>query len=207
MRITMPDPEEGTTRPVLHEVKVISASKSRYLPNRETRAVDFRASSLQQEYMAKARAADRVSGAVIGDVGMGRVEAKLVSLGSVRGIVCGNWGEVSEDTHALLNIMATQRVRVAGPSTGKKGILRSEEGERSVIMGYLRRTLEVSTVKAECLSLLGRLESIGPGGSAAVSRRRQATELDRQWRLQQQAYDLSIRQGWSVHRTGFAKKD
>ena len=32
MRITMPDPAEGVTRPVLHELKVISASKSRYKP-------------------------------------------------------------------------------------------------------------------------------------------------------------------------------
>ena len=66
---------------------------------------------------------------------VGKVEAKLVSLGSIRGLVCGNWGEVSEDTHALLDIMATNRVSVAGPSTGKKGVLRSEEGERSMVMG------------------------------------------------------------------------
>ena len=66
---------------------------------------------------------------------VGKVEAKLVSLGSIRGLVCGNWGEVSEDTHALLDIMATNRVSVAGPSTGKKGVLSSEEGERSMVMG------------------------------------------------------------------------
>ena len=66
---------------------------------------------------------------------VGKVEAKLVSLGSIRGLVCGNWGEVSEDTHALLDIMATNRVSVAGPSTGKKGVLRFEEWERSMVMG------------------------------------------------------------------------
>ena len=109
----------------------------------------------------KARGADRIAGVREGEVG--RVEAKLMSLGEVRGIVCGNWGEVSEDTHALLHTMALSRVRVAGPSTGRRGRLRSEEGERAVVMGYLRRTLGVATVKAQCSSLLGRLEGLGPG--------------------------------------------
>ena len=165
----------------------------------------MRASKLQQEYVVKARAADRLSGVEPGQVG--RVEAKLVSLGHIRGVVCGNWGEGSEDTHTLLNIMATSRVRVAGPSTGRKGILRSEEGERAMVMGYLRRTLSIATTKAQSSSLLGRLEGLGPGSAAAINRRRQALDLERQWRLQQQAYNLSVRQGFNIHRTGFAKLD
>ena len=146
MRITMPDPGEGNTRPVLHEVKVISANKSRYKPNSMGRAVDLRASTLQHEYEMKARAADRLSGVTQGRVG--KVEAKLISLGSVKGIVCGQWGEVSEDLHALLHAMAVSRVRVAGPSTGRRGRERSEKGEMSVVMGHLRRTLGVATIKA-----------------------------------------------------------
>ena len=59
----MPDPAEGVTRPVLHELKVISTNKSRYNPNSRNRAVDVRASKLQQEYVGKARALDRISGA------------------------------------------------------------------------------------------------------------------------------------------------
>ena len=85
----MPDlSERGVTRPILHELKVVSANKSRYNPTSEGRAVDIRASKLQKEYLNKARAADRLSGVVAGQVG--RVEAKLVSLGTVRGLVCGN---------------------------------------------------------------------------------------------------------------------
>ena len=205
MRITMPDPAEGNTRPVLHEVKVISANKSRYKPNSMGRAVDLRASTLQHEYEMKARAADRLSGVTQGRVG--KVEAKLISLGSVKGIVCGQWGEVSEDLHALLHAMAVSRVRVAGPSTGRRGTERSEKGEMSVVMGHLRRTLGVATIKAQCLSLLGRLDGLGPGAAAARNRRQQALDLERQWRLQQQAHALSARQGWAVYRTGFAKLD
>ena len=121
--------------------------------------------------------------------------------------MCGQWGEVSEDTHMLLNVLATNRVRVAGPSTGRRGKLRSEEGERAVVMGHLRRTLGVATIRAQCLSLLGRLDTLGPGVAAAAGRRRQAADLDRQWRLQQQAHSLSQRQGWAVFRSGFAKLD
>ena len=138
---------------------------------------------------------------------VGRVEAKLVSLGNVRGIVCGQWGEVSEDMHALLHAMAVSRVRVAGPSTGRRGKERSEKGEMSMVMGHLRRTVGMATIKAQCMSLLGRLQGLGPGAAAARNRRQQALDLERQWRLQQQAHHLSARQGWSVHRTGFAKKD
>ena len=104
----MPDPAVGGTSPILHELKVISANRTIYGYNSAARAVDVRASKLQQEYILKARAADRLSGTGEGQVG--RVEAKLLSLGNVRGVVCGNWGEVSEDPHALLHIMAVNRV-------------------------------------------------------------------------------------------------
>ena len=101
--------------------------------------------------------------------------------------------------------MATHRVRLAGPSLGRRGRMRMEEGERSMVMGYLRRVLGVATIRAQCLSLLGRVESLGPGTAAATARRKEAAELDRRWRLEQQAYDLSVRQGWSIYRTGFGK--
>ena len=96
------------------------------------------------------------------------MEAKLLSLGDVHGIVCGNWGEVSEDTHFLLHQLAKSRVRVVGSSMGRRGRLCSEEGEMSVVMGHLRRTLGVAAVKGQFLSLLGRLESLGPGAAAKV---------------------------------------
>ena len=138
MRITMADPAEGVVRPIMHELKVISANSSRYNLNSEGRAVDIRASRLPQEYLAKARAVDRLSGSVAGEVG--RVEAKLVSLGTLRGIVFGNWAEVSEDTHALIHALTKSRASVVGPSIGRQGRLRREAGERAVAIGYLRRT-------------------------------------------------------------------
>ena len=47
----------------------------------------------------------------------------------------------AEDKHTLLNTRVAHRVRLAWPFTGKRGMLRSEEGERAMVMGYARRIL------------------------------------------------------------------
>ena len=191
---------------VLHEVKIISCNKTRYKPTWTKRAVDIRAEKLQQEYMGKAREADRVyNHTPVGTVGA--VERKLVELGEVRGIVAGNFGEVSQETHSLLASLATSRVRVAGPSRGRRGHMRSEEGERAIAISALRRRLGVLTVKCQALSLLGRLEVLGPGTAAAAGRRWHAGELERCWRREQQADNLARLSGHLAYRSGFAKLD
>ena len=188
--------------PVLHEMKIISCSKTRYRPSWDKRAVDVRASHLQEEYLEKARAADRRYNAVP-EGETGPCERKLVELGEVRGLVAGNFGEVSEPWHALLSALATNRVRVAGVQRGRKGVLRSEEAERAVAISHLRVRLGVAAVKAQCTSLLGRLEVLGPGTAAAVGRRQYAAQLNREWGKEQRAAELARRQGWSAYRGGF----
>ena len=96
---------------------------------------------------------------------------------------------------------------MAGPTRGKRGIERSEEAERAVAISSLRRRLGVATVRAQCFSLLGRLETLGPGTAAASNRRWQAAEEDRRWRREDSAYSLAMRQGRMAYRTGFAKAD
>ena len=190
---------------VLHELKIISSSRSRYRPTCEKRAVDVRAGQLQGEYLMKARAADRRQGVPEGVVG--RVEAKLVSLGEVKGVVAGQFGEVSEDTHALIAALATSRVRVAGVTRGRRGRWRTEEGERAIAVTQLRRRLGVMAVKCQASSLLGRLETLGPGGTAALARRQQAGELERRWQREMRAQAQATREGWRALRSGFAKVD
>ncbi len=73
-------------------------------------------------------------------------------------------------THNLLVTMATSRVRVTGPMPGRRGLLRSEAGERAVVISSLRRRFGVATVRAQSSSLMGRLESLGPGSAAARNR-------------------------------------
>ena len=199
-------PEQGkpVESNVLHELKVISCSNTRYKPTWTDRAVDRRAGLLQEEYLHKARSADRkYNGVQEGEVGP--TERKLIQLGEVRGVVAGNWGEVGEATHALIAHLATSRVRVVGPTRGRKGLERSEAAERAIAISSLRRRLGVATVRAQCHSLLGRLETLGPGSAAAANRRWQAAEQERRWRREDQAYNLARRQGWSAYRTGFAR--
>ena len=64
--------------------------------------------------MGKAKQADQQHCGTQQDQ-IGRVEAKLLSFPKVEGIVFGNWGEVSEATHKLVDALATCRARVAEP--------------------------------------------------------------------------------------------
>ena len=104
--------------------------------------------------------------------------------------------------------MASSRARIADPQTrGRKGQVLSEEGIKSLAVGYIRRKLSIAAVKAQSHSLLGRLEGLGPGATAAASRRSRAIEQERLWSRERQAYRLSVKQGFSIHRRGFGKVD
>ena len=168
--------------------------------------MDKISSNLNKEYLEKAKAADRqYVGIEVG--GVGPVERKLISLGKVRGLVFGNFAECSEDMHVLIEALASSRVRVAGPQRGRRGYLRSEEGEKSIVVGLIRRMISVAAVRAKCHSLLGRLEGLGTGVAAARGRRQEAIELDKRYKRQRQAQWVSDRQGWNILRRGFAKVD
>ena len=99
------------------------------------------------------------------------MEQKLGSLGEVWGVVAGQWGEVSQAVHYLLDNMTTSHVRVAGPSMGRRGLLHSKAAERAMVIAGLRRRVGVMAVRCQASSLLGQLESLGPGGAAAKAMR------------------------------------
>ena len=199
MRISVP--EEGNLVPRLHEIKVISSSKTRYNPHREgqdaTRAVDRRAGELNAEYLAKARRTDQnYCGTPQGAVGP--VETKLGSLGRVHGIVIGAFGEASDDLHSLIHHLALSRVRYAGPQVGRRGQLRTEEAEIAITTSFLRKSLSVCSVRSQARLLLGRLEVIGPGTAAAAQRRNIALQLERRWANQRRADASSVLQGRAI---------
>ena len=208
MRISIQ--EEGNFVPRLHELKIISSSKTRYNPHRQgqeaTRAVDKRASELNGEYVRKARNTDQqYCGTAPGTTGP--VETKLGSLGEVKGVVVGAFGEGSEDLHSLIHHLAISRVRVAGPQKGRRGQVRSEEAELAITTSFLRRTLSVVGVRAQAKLLLGRLEVIGPGAGAAAGRRNYSLNLERIWANQRRADQLSRLQGKALLRRGHFKID
>ena len=121
--------------------------------------------------------------------------------------MAGNFGEVSKDTHSLLAALATYRVRVTGVARGRKGHLRTEQAERAIAISSLRRHQGVLTNRCQTYSLLGRLETLGPGSSAAAGRRIQASQLENCWRREERAHTLAVSQGWKSFRTGFGKLD
>ena len=113
---------------------------------------------------------------------------------------------MSEATHRLVEALATSRVRVALPQAkSKRGQPLTEEGLKGIMVGYIRRKIGVAAIKAQCLSLLGRLEALGPGATNAIGRRKLAEEQERQWSREIRAHDLARKQGFHPHRGGFAK--
>ena len=101
--------------------------------------------------------------------------------------------------------LATTRARIADPQI--RGQTLSEEGIEGLAFGYIRRKLGIAAVRTQCHSLLGRLEDLGPGATSAAGRRRMAAEQERIWASERQAYNLSVRQGFNIHRRGFGKVD
>ena len=94
-------------------------------------------------------------------------------------MVFGARGEASEAVHKLVETIATSRAKVADPQTrGKKGYVLSPEGVKSLAVGYIGRRLSVAAVKAQSLSLLGRLEGLGSSATTAAGRRAKAFEQE-----------------------------
>jgi hypothetical protein len=136
---------------------------------------------------------------------VGPVENKLISFPTVQGMGFGSFGEVSEGVHSLVEALAASRVRVAGPQRGRKGVVRLEEGEKSIAVPFIRRTHSLAAIRAQSQShsLLGRLEGLGRGVTAAMGRRKEAFELERV----RKATGLSFRNEFNILRRGFAKPD
>ena len=168
--------------------------------------MDLRSSQLHEEYVSKARATDeQYCGTPKGSIGP--VERKLASLGEVKGIVFGAFGEGSQPLHDLIHHLAISRVRFAGPQIGKRGQLRSEQAEIAITTSFLRRTLSVCGVKGQASTLLGRLEVLGPGTAMAVHRRNASLQQERRWAELRRAHALSVKQGRSILRKGQFKMD
>ena len=131
-----------------------------------------------------------------------------MSFPKVEGLVFGNWGEASQATHQLVEALASSRARVADPQArGRRGQVLTEQGIKSLAVGYIRRRLGIAAVKAQCHSLLGRLEGLGPGSLAAAGRRKRAEEMERLWVRERRAHNLATKQGFNVLRKGFGKTD
>ena len=130
---------------------------------------------------------------------VGPIEHKLLSFERVRGLVFSAFGEASQPVHQLMNAMATSCVTVAVPQGGRVGVERSVAGERAIVAGQLCCKISIAAVRAQCITLHGRLQLIGMGLSGAAARRAgaQAMERDRLTLLQSlRAPQHGVRQGF-----------
>ena len=50
---------------------------------------------------------------------MGRMEQKLWSFGTVRGLVVGAWGEISEDFKCLMDVMGEKKIEELEAQTAR----------------------------------------------------------------------------------------
>ena len=100
--------------------------------------------------------------------------------------------------------MTTSSVRLTSPQRRKRILVRGEQGEKSLAVAFIRRSLSLASIKAQSHSLLGRLEGMGGGTAAAAGRRSEALQVERRWAKERRANVLSAKQGWNLMRNGFA---
>ena len=101
------------------------------------RAVDKRAGQVHREYQEKARNIDR-GGVEVGRIE--RVENKLLSSSPKFKVLCLAVLARPAKLSTAWTI-ATSRVRVAGPKRGRRGVTRTEEGEKSMAVSFIRSRL------------------------------------------------------------------
>ena len=208
-------PGEGE---ILCELKLISASKSRYPRNPQPRdgkrAVDRRADGLTAEYTRKARQVDQNYGGVprpppalpgapqLPRV-VGRVERRLQAFGEVRGWCFGAWGEASQECHAWVQRIAAARVEVADMQPGRQRLAKSDVAQLASNVGFVRRSLSFTVVQQQAKLLLGRLCLLGDGAAEAQRRRQRAEAAEAVAARERRAQAVCLRQGRDIRRHGF----
>ena len=209
---------EGGTGDILCELKIMSASKSRYPRNPQPRdglrAVDRRADGLTEDYATKAREVDwqycgtarpppRRRGEPQPPRELGRVETRLLTYGRVRGWCFGAWSEASREVHEMVQRVALGRLQVAEVQPGRRGPLKTKEAELAGLVGYVRRRLSFTAAQQQAKLLLDRLQLLGDGASEAAGRRDRAQQLEAGAVRERRGQLVCLRQGVSIMRRGF----
>ena len=156
-RVQLPSPT-GQTESKLAEL-IFTCSRDMYRPGVQQRefkkAVNRRSDKLMEEYRKKADNMDKI----LGEGGQNRVRRRLDQFGQLVGLVVGQFNEVSDDTHKLLEHMADSRVNMVSRREGRQ----MSDQERGVVMGQLRRQLSTTFIRAARQCLLDRMQQYGKG--------------------------------------------
>ena len=141
-----------------------SASRNRYLaadPARRCRAVGNRQTQVHSDYHSSARRLDGTPGAC------GPVEQALRGYGRVRGLICGSFGEASDDLHALATLIAETAAHRHWRGMG----CTDQAGALSHCYTYVRRTLGIAICRSHARLKLSRLGNAFGDAAGAASRR------------------------------------
>ena len=83
--------------------------------------------------------------------------------------------------------------------------LQGEEADQSIVISSIRRRISVGAVRVQVCSLVGRLNKLGPGMKSAAGRRREAIEMEYNWRLEQSTLSNFKKTGQKHPSHGFSK--
>ena len=158
------------------------------------KAVNRRAEKLMGEYRDKAEGMDRI----LGEEGQGRIRRRLDQYGELVGLVVGQFNEVSDDTHMLIEQLAESRVDVMVRREGRQ----LSEQEKGLVVGQLRRQLSTASVRAASLCLLDRMHQCGEGAALAAKRREVHWHLEERMRAEREVQWLAKVRGGQVIRKG-----
>ena len=178
----------------LGELKFISAGVSRYPIGSIEKQVDRRARELPGSYRRPLERLDRLHhGTHENEVGP--LVRRLHSFGELQTFVVGNWGEGSEDLHALVQTCAEARVAHICRSTGRQ----ESEHLLGTIVGQYRRLVSTCAVRAQAMRTLARVGLITPAAREAAGRRQVAMRMEAQMREERKAqWMASLRgPGWA----------
>ena len=138
---------------------------------------------------------------------VGPVQAKLLSFERFQGLEFGAFSEASQALHQLIDTLANSHVSVAGPQRAKRGVERSVEAERALVIGHLRRRISVTACRAQCHTLLGRLQVLGPNGLQKMAARTKSVDMHHKMQQDRLAFREVLRVSNWRHRAGFGKEN
>ena len=129
---------------------------------------------------------------------VGPLVRRLQSFGELQTFVVGNWGEGSEDLHALVQTCAEARVAQICRSTGRQ----ESEHLLGTIVGQYRRLVSTCAVRAQAMCTLARVGLITPAAREAARRRQVAMRMEAQMKEERKAQWMASLQGPGWARRG-----
>ena len=112
---------------------------------------------------------------------------RLRSYGKLLHLVAGPWGDLSEDFHELLWLLAQSRANKQARAAGSQ----VTPGMLGKLVGEVRRSFSVEVVRLHAKCLLERIQLMQPQARVAVQNRRLAVRREERRRQEAEAYRLA----------------